>query len=565
MTAQRTAATVLVGMACMAGVSPAIWLGWDSVGGETTLTCPICDHVFPAVAWGRTLELSEDDEHRPVDAARAGPVLFETCPKCFYSGFDEDFREGETTPTLPQCLRVRDALAGVDKSRFPPAVTWFPLEKIRLAETCALARRLSPSELRAVYSWGAWLSDDAGEDALGQTYRRKAAAQIERELADKTLVPYDRHRRGYLRAAFLRSLGKRKEADDAFTKLRDDIQTDIAAQGAKVDRHSHRIISGPPEGFRSADPDRMDLALLKWLRQRAELQLALPRHAQAGAAQSRKLALAGTVADKRAYVRLYASADRAKAGPALTAIRRWLGEQKKTKESGLADLAKELDALYDEPRDNGDVDDEEDDEDDISAASFFEQPKPKPRPTPAEQAKRVAALTPKDLPRLRKLAASQKPAELWVLAGLARLGQAGAVAAYEKRALAAPPKRKKKQAKYVVARRRRRAVLDAATIHCTPRLRTFVTAELGRTDDPKFIGGMVRFLASRPDRRDECRKLVAPLLRRPTPLAIKLAMIDVRRAVKMPELDAVVGRWRTSRNQRLAQAAAAAGRKGATP
>jgi hypothetical protein len=98
------------------------------------------------------------------------------CPYCHYAGFGMDFDPDGDIPKGQALEHVRDALSK-NKATMPAGGLW-PLERMRAAEICLLAREAPADRLEQLYRLGAWLADDAGEDAMALEYRHKAAQQL---------------------------------------------------------------------------------------------------------------------------------------------------------------------------------------------------------------------------------------------------------------------------------------------------------------------------------------------------------------------------------------------------
>ncbi|MCL2640539.1 MAG: DUF2225 domain-containing protein, partial [Phycisphaerales bacterium] len=148
-----------------------------TVGGMS-LTCPACAEKFSSTFIGSSSSFGEDDEGRPISLGEdTQKYRLHACPKCHYSGFGGDFK-GEDVPKGQQLADIRAVLAREGKA-FPTGALW-PLERAVVAEICMRAAKAEPWKIENLCMLGAWLADDAGEDALAAQWRDKALlARIE--------------------------------------------------------------------------------------------------------------------------------------------------------------------------------------------------------------------------------------------------------------------------------------------------------------------------------------------------------------------------------------------------
>jgi len=154
-----------------------VWTELPSQIGRIAVTCPVCGMRFKAVVVVRQNTFAGVD--RDLFARAIGPqpeyYRVSTCPKCYYSGYPEDFREGlvlmpdvqdKVRRLLPELLKAAWRDSGTQQ---PPVVTpatdqrEIPaLVRYRLAARCYRWRQKSDEAIAWLYLRGSWVARDEG-------------------------------------------------------------------------------------------------------------------------------------------------------------------------------------------------------------------------------------------------------------------------------------------------------------------------------------------------------------------------------------------------------------------
>ncbi|HQL72148.1 MAG TPA: hypothetical protein PLD58_03150 [Phycisphaerae bacterium] len=209
----------------VAGVLAATALqAWATNEGGERIVCPACKQPFEFIFIGSTSFGGSDQELRPrtlgEDIQR---MRINACPRCHYAGLGGMF-QGRDVPRGETMEAVRAALAREGRSL--PAGPLWPLEKVAAAEICLRACKGGPEELLDLYMLGAWLADDAGEDALASGYRDKALRACARlTAAGRPPAGGGGWQAWYLHGLLLKRQGRLEQAATALRQGRDFLGT----------------------------------------------------------------------------------------------------------------------------------------------------------------------------------------------------------------------------------------------------------------------------------------------------------------------------------------------------
>ncbi|NLF30105.1 MAG: hypothetical protein GX591_04360 [Planctomycetes bacterium] len=285
----------VVGVYCVAAAGMNI--------GSDTFTCPLDGTRFTSsiVASWSGLGIS-DDEGRAAGIGDTTEFGLHICPRCGYAGFAGDFphEDDQGRPIQPltpeEAEAVRAALAG----QGPPAVrpeAMFPLEKAAAAEVCYRARHRPPDAMAPLHILGAWLSDGAGEDALAETYRRKAVEALQASAA----AAEGSARCGRLcqAAAMLATLGQFDQAEALLASLAPEVDKGLRDEWAELTRTDPQPLLDDEASARLDAWDGLK-SRVAWLKMKLQ-------HRRLTEARSRHRALTGTLEDKQAYIELHAA------------------------------------------------------------------------------------------------------------------------------------------------------------------------------------------------------------------------------------------------------------------
>ncbi len=224
----------------VAGVLAATGLqAWATNEGGERIVCPACKQPFEFIFIGSTSFGGSDQELRPrtlgEDVQR---MRINACPRCHYAGLGWMF-QGQDVPRGETMEAVRAALAREGRSL--PAGPLWPLEKVAAAEICLRACKGGAEELLDLYMLGAWLADDAGEDALASGYRDKALRACARlTAAGRPPAGGGGWQAWYLHGLLLKRQGRLEQAATALRQGRDFLGT----QGDRLQKEHEDLCEG---------------------------------------------------------------------------------------------------------------------------------------------------------------------------------------------------------------------------------------------------------------------------------------------------------------------------------
>lgn len=134
--------------------------------GREKVTCPVCAQGFSAVVPTRTDTSAGVDRDLFARSAGPQPVFYRiaTCPKCYYSGYIEDFEPGIRLPAgfrekvleSPKLDPGMTITPNTDQRAIPAEVRY------RLAMQCHRWRQMSAESMAWLYLRASWVARDMG-------------------------------------------------------------------------------------------------------------------------------------------------------------------------------------------------------------------------------------------------------------------------------------------------------------------------------------------------------------------------------------------------------------------